>query len=270
MMNSIEKAKEIVLKSGNNFHCQVSTYLKEKGWEILISPYYTDNITDKPREVDLIAEKAFRHQYWDHSLSPIDINVQLFIECKYIPSEVVFWFHDMEKSKVVNLLYRNTRLKYFKKDSLLTSESRHHHHYLNSKNDERVAKLFATSSQKGGEGESFYKALNQILNAYVYRHWDKTIIPEEKLKSRPNSKKTIKYPVIICNSFDKIFKVNIGDNSDPEGIDKNFLLEVNYAYVDGNKKPKNEYFLIDIVNFEKIGEFLGDIERDSKIIASVV
>ena len=75
----IDKVKDIIASSGNNFHCKVFDYLKEKGWTVLISPYYNDNVSDKPREIDLIAEKAFA---WKNSLNRFigTVNVKLFIE----------------------------------------------------------------------------------------------------------------------------------------------------------------------------------------------
>jgi hypothetical protein len=56
---SMDKVKAIIAQSGNTFHCNVLKYLQDKGWNVLISPYYNDNVSSKPREIDLIAEKAF-------------------------------------------------------------------------------------------------------------------------------------------------------------------------------------------------------------------
>ena len=58
-MKELEKVKELIINSGNNFHCKVHNYLVGKNWAVLVSPYYNDNISEKPREIDLIAEKAF-------------------------------------------------------------------------------------------------------------------------------------------------------------------------------------------------------------------
>ena len=92
---AVDKVKELIEKSGNNFHCKVFNELIKKGWKVSVSPYYNDNITDKPREVDLIAERPFRFKdKINHEF--IHIFVRLFIECKYIPSETVFWFHNKD------------------------------------------------------------------------------------------------------------------------------------------------------------------------------
>ena len=56
-MADIAGIKTIVEESGNSFHCKVARYLKEKEWTILVSPYYMDSATDKPREIDIVAQK---------------------------------------------------------------------------------------------------------------------------------------------------------------------------------------------------------------------
>ena len=94
-MTIIEEAKHIIKNSGNNFHCKVVSYFKDKGWHTLISPYYTDNVTNKPREIDLVVEKEFL--YGDGYKDTLGtINVKLYIECKLIPKINVYWFSDKE------------------------------------------------------------------------------------------------------------------------------------------------------------------------------
>lgn len=103
MPSDIDEVKEIILKSGNSFHCKVLKHLKAKGWTILVSPYYNDNASGKPREIDLIAEKAFEIK--DHfSAFYGNVNVRLFIECKYIPQKTVFWFYDKDLEKSIKLV----------------------------------------------------------------------------------------------------------------------------------------------------------------------
>src|SRR3989304_4244472 len=86
MSQELDKVKVIIDQSGNTFHCKVLKYLQEKGWIVLISPYYNDNVSSKPREIDLIAEKEFNVE--DGLRTPFrTVKVKLFIECKYIPQK---------------------------------------------------------------------------------------------------------------------------------------------------------------------------------------
>ncbi len=250
-MNSIDKAKEIISNSGNNFHCKVLNYLKSKGWHVLISPYYTDNVTDKPREIDLIAEKAFDVHHWAGGRVKGSINIKLFIECKFVPNVNVLWFDNNDREKCQKLIKNTTKLQ----DGNIAQ-----HHYLQT---HEVAKLFASSKDKNVENEIIYKALNQSLNAMVYRRWERSIIPE---KQRRKILRTIEYPVIVCNSFDGFYKVNISSQGEPEKINDNFLLEVNYAYLEHDRTPRSRYFIIDFISFDKIDDFLDLINSDIKIV----
>ncbi|MDH5650354.1 MAG: hypothetical protein OEZ39_00630 [Gammaproteobacteria bacterium] len=255
----MDEIKKIIETSGNNFHCKVLNHLKSLGWHVLVSPYYTDNISDKPREIDLIAEKAFEYgdSYSGHKGT---VNAKLFIECKFIPQKNVFWFHDKDMQKASELVVKNTPLR----DNNIYKDK---HHYLSSSN--RVAKLFASESKRAAENEIIYKALNQSLNAMVYNRWDHTILPTKKGKPHRNIT-SIEYPVIVCNSFNDFYSVDIDSDREPEVINDNFLLEVNYAYIDTNKSHRNRYFLIDIVSFNKLTSFLKVIESDINAIKNIL
>lgn len=253
-MDNMEDIKSIIQNSGNSFHCKVLNYLKDKDWYTLVSPYYTDTITDKPREIDIVAEKAYPY---DNAFRKGTINVKLYIECKYIPQNVVFWFDNKDMEKANDWVLKNTphREKNTYKDM---------HHYLNK--DAKVAKLFAGSSGKNLENEGIYRAMNQCLNAVVYNRRRGSII----LSKSSNISKTIEYPVILCNSFDNFFSVGIKENNNPKKINENFQLEVNYAYLDLKKNHRNEYFLIDVIDYYKIDEFLSVLEKDVESIKKIL
>lgn len=245
--------KEIIKNSGNNFHIKVLNYLKEQGWTTLISPYYTDNITSKPREIDIIAEKAisFDNIYKDIKGT---ISLKLFIECKYISRNTVFWFGEKDYKKAKSWVIKNTPHNE-------TTAGAQNLHYLS---EEKVAKLFAGHSDRKTENEPIFSAINQSLNAMVYNKRKDSIISNHTPIS------TVEYPIIVCNSFNKFFGVDIDDSQEPEEIKDNFQLEVNYAYLDYQKKQKNEYFLIDVIDFTKINEFLNVLDQDFKSIKNVV
>jgi Holliday junction resolvase-like predicted endonuclease len=249
MSQVIDKVKAIIETSGTKFHCKVLKYLQEKGWAVLISPYYNDNVSSKPREIDLIAEKAFevKDNIWRKVIGTV--NVKLFVECKYISQKTVFWFHTKDTQKAEELVLRTTPAR---ADNIYTKK----HHYLNE--IDRVAKLFTDERKKSSDNELFYKALNQSLNAMVYYQNKESIIKLPKGR-KGRILKTVNYPVIICNSFDNLFRVEIDEDTEPSNITKNFQLEVNYAYINSNGSNKNEYFLIDVLNFDLFDSFLIDV-----------
>jgi len=85
-----------------------------------------------------------------------------------------------------------------------------------------------------------------------------------------NIRKTVNYPVIVCNSFENLYRVEIDTDPDPSNITENFLLEVNYAYMTSNGSNINEYFLIDILNFDLFNSFLEKIEVDAGLVSSIL
>ena len=76
----------------------------------------------------------------------------------------------------------------------------------------------------------------------------------------------VNYPVIVCNSFSNLYRVDIDTNNKPANVKDNFQLEVNYAYLDLSKTPVTEYFLIDIVGFDRIDSLLTALEEDVSAI----
>jgi len=258
-MSDMDEVNSIINESGNSFHCRVANYLQEKGWHTLVSPYYMDSATNKPREIDLIAEKAwlyddrFEGRYGT-------INIKLFIECKYIPQTNVFWFSDKDIVSTKEWVLSNTPLL---ENNIFTDQ----HHYIST--NSKVAKLFASKNKPNVENEVIYKALNQSLNAMVYLRGRGSIIPE--VPNRNNDiLATVEIPVILCNSFNKFHRVEMEDSSNPQVIKDNFQLEVNYAYMSQSQKHQNEFFLIDIVDFNEIDSFLALIDSDKDAIFKLI
>ncbi len=253
MPTDIDDVRTIVEKSGNSFHCKVLQHIKTQGWTVLVSPYYNDNSSGKPREIDLIAEKAFNLQD-RFSRFCGNVNVRLFIECKYIPQKTVFWFHDRDAEKSIALVEQTSPCR---RDNIYTKE----HHYLA---DDRVAKLFADEKSKGVENEVFYKALNQSLNGLIY-YRNKNSIIHIPANRQNYTKYVLCYPVIACNSFNSLYGVSIDTDDDPVRLNDNFQLEVNYAYTSQQGADANEFFLIDIVDFTRLDEFLETIKKDAEL-----
>lgn len=237
------EAKKIAERSGNNFHCKVLRHLMTRGWTTLISPYYVDGVTNRPREIDIIAEKSFEFSGNRFAGQKEFIaNIRLFIECKYVKTKsTIFWFDKRDIQKAERLVYRRM---YGKEGNMYTR----YHHYLES--NVHVAKLFNTdSSNDGGDGDPVFKALNQCINGMINARHGHLINKTPQF--------TFVFPVIVWNSFETFYRKNVEDDSDPEHQDGNFLLEVNYAYYDQRReRSNNEYFLIDMVDFNQFDDYL--------------
>ena len=241
------KIEEIVEKSGNNFHSRVVNLLRSDGRTVLVSPFYSDNLTDKPREIDIIAEKKFNVKDYGHWFGTV--NVRLFIECKYINDDIVFWFDAKDRERAKERIMTDMKMKPNE------ANIQRFHYFSNTP----VAKMFA--SKRGGEYDVISKAINQNLNAMVYyRHKSNLFPPKPSLREKILC--LVPYPLIVCNSFDDLHQIDMVDESNSaKTISDPFQVEVNYAYMDKDKNSQNEYFLIDVVSIDKLSNFLSVLEK---------
>jgi hypothetical protein len=243
--------QELIDSSGNTFHAKVAQWFVNQGWTIQVSPYYLDQTQQKAREIDLIAEKfwPFMDDFGKHQGY---ILVRLCIECKFVPSHAVFWFDNKNLREALGLVHRYPG---FKPNNSYT----HKHHYI--ARSERVAKLFSSSQTKQQETDLFYKALNQILNAFVaFRHRPR--ISEADGAKSIGHIVTLDYPVVVCSSFKNVYAVDFLGKLPTTLQSNNFQLEVQYAHGESLVSQRNEYFLVDFVSFDGLLSFSQMIQDD--------
>lgn len=244
---NIEVIEKLISESGNNFHAKVAQWFNTNGWNVTISPYYMDQTQFKTREIDLVVEKEFPIQ--SHYSSDVRVLIRLFVECKFVATETVFWFEKKNKSAAEKLV---CRFQPFKENNKYTDQ----HHYLST--NENVAKIFASNNNKSHENDPFFKALNQILNA--------TIAMRNKKPLNKYTNVILEYPIVVCSDFSKLYSVNFYDESKPSIIKENFQMEVQYAYLH-DEKQFDEYFIVDFLEFHKISSYEDVLWNDAKAAA---
>jgi hypothetical protein len=255
IMTTPNTVTQLIEGSGNNFHAKVARWFRDNGWHTIVSPYYMDQTQSKARELDLVAEKLW--PIYDASRSVGDVVLRLFVECKFVATEAVFWFAPKNTDAAKGLI---CSLGPFRADNGLTSS----HHYLAK--SPNVAKLFASSNAKAPENEPFYKALNQALNATVAMRSQSPSHPS--LDGRRQGKViTLDYPVVVCSSFSDLYAVDFFAQSEPTSIHDNFQLEVQYAFLDRDGKQRNDYFLLDFVEFGQLANYVSDISKGAEAAA---
>ncbi len=254
-----KEIEALASESGNNFHCKVLNAMKSREWEVLVSPYYMDAATDKPREIDLIAEKYWKYEdRFERKFGAIVF--RLFMECKFTAQPTVFWFSDKDITAATEWLTSRTPLR---KDNMFTAQ----HHYLAGSS--KVAKLFATKNKPSTENEAMYKALNQSLNALVYSSGREPI--DLNLRNgRIPVLAEVEMPVIVCSSFAEFYGVYMDAPGSPVPITDNFQLEVNYAYIDPKGARRSDYFLIDVVAFDLLDKYFETLTNDKSAISRIL
>jgi hypothetical protein len=214
-----------------------------------------DQSQSKAREIDLIAERVVPiKDIFDRREG--DVVIRVYIECKFITSHSVFWFTDKDKKAAEQLVCRNGN---FRSDNIYTKE----HHYIST--CETVAKVFSTEA-KSQEQEPFYKALNQVLNAFVSMECRPTIIPNLREHSR-GIRVYLNYPVVVCSDFSRLFRTDFFQSTEPSAIRENFQIEVQYAYTDTSSISRDDHFLIDFVEYEQIDQFFQKLIHNGEISA---
>lgn len=238
----------LIENSGHDFHDKVISLFSEHDWQTLPSQYYVDIITKKRREIDIIASKEFTaSDIFQESSKKLKIN--LYIDVKHIPNHNVFWFEekDIEKAEKLamdNFILRRERNICLKNTSVIPNII---HHYIQ---DNKASRKWSFEKKKGYKDDIFFSAQEQVLHSLLHY-------------SKNSSYNEIHYPVIIINSFDKIF---IRDNGEAIPAKNNFQIQIDYSH-GADKIKKSDYFLIDIIAFEFLSNFIEQIEsNDIKIL----
>mgnify|MGYP001120895606 CR=1 FL=1 len=262
------------------FHYKIFSYFEKRGWKALFSPYYIDNYTQKPREIDIIAEKFYKIlpppfikvNYNDLDLTDQQkylgtFNVRLYIECKskalndyklLFEKPICRNFSVLQRG--INMFFSEMELSY---DNL--------HYFKNN-----VVKLFKRSkkNKRSKNNDYLYDAINQVLHSMIYfENKFKKDGPNVSLISSEERNHLeilyiVSFPVIIVENINATairnksnFNNEVNNNFVTEGIKNNFVIEVNYCYHDEiNKDFRNKIFYIDVVSYENIEEFLKNIE----------
>ncbi len=255
-----QNEKKIVENSGILTHLKTVACLRKNGWTVNISPYYYDNVSDLIKEIDIIAEKQFNSA--DRHDSSVQVNVQLFIECKYVNHEIVFWFDSINKEKAVKRLEEKTDLRILYGSRMSADIGQEKFHYLQS---ETVAKLFSTSSNKE---DLVYKAISQCLRSLVYHEQfvNVPIANEFREDSRADTL-IVRYPMVVCDNAENLkeVEVNMGTSEfSTKTAADSFILETNYIYFNKAKSATlDDYFLIDFVSLPGLDGFLKTIEVEA-------
>lgn len=227
---------------GNDFQYRVKKVLTDAEWNVRMSPYYNDSFSEKPREIDIIAEKIFLPA--PNSVYNSTVVVRLFIECKYIVEQTTFWLEErsIEKAKEVVDSSRT-----FHQVAENYGVQTNHHYLLN----DLIAKLYRTEG-KNPDGDPIYKAITQCLNATIYYRNHPTDLKNKYNRGRQRIGE-LNYSVIICNSFEKFLKKDTTTDSTVTPVTEPFQLEVDYAYTKKDSQEE-ELFYIDVL---RVDDFKG-------------
>ncbi len=250
---SLKKVETLVEESGMITHFKTTSKFRKNGWEVLVSPFYHDSISDTVREADLVVEKQFNSDT-NPFHSSVQVNVQLFVECKYIKHEIVFWFDAVDKDRAVQSIERETGLEIAIRRSADIEPGKFHYLKGNS-----AVKLFSANANKE---DVIYKALNQCLHSQInFRKKGKNPIKKQFSDHQDARGYVVQYPVIVCEGFDKLQKVEFEEDGTfiTKSLKDHFMIETNY---------RDDYFLVDVVDINYLETFLSSLGQEIQDIVS--
>src|SRR3989338_3014157 len=266
MTETEQKIQTFVKKHGHSLHSQVVQFLRANDWEVLVSPFYRDNGTDKARETDIIAEKYIRALDTCGYFLGAYFRLRLVIECKYMKEQTIILFDQKNVVATERRIINDISLF---KPSRENESIREHHFYTTNE----VGKLFATATEgqeKQSENEVMFSAVDKVLNCLAYYRHVPALAEEERPKKLAYNS-TVSYPLIVLNDFKNLYRTDMRTTEatiESLADKKCFQLEVNYAsngIYSGTKVPHVKYFLVDVLKFDGLGDYLKILEKDVRI-----
>jgi|GEM_PF-3781072 len=255
-----DKLKEAIKTSGNNLHIRTAKLLKDYGWTVNLSPYYNDEITNKPREIDIIASKNFPINYGDNQKDTFKI--VLFVECKFFKEEFAFRMFDNDKVKAFDACVTNDNVNRTEEFKTMLGNC---HRYFRPGLVGKLYDLIKEDKRENGNTDKIFNAMTQAVKSLIF-------FKENGFSDFGG--KIFYYPVVCysfedekgCPSHEKgIYSVKEGLDLDNSQFGHYFLFDLNYSYqgyvlnfADSVKTKTilTQDFYVDFVQFCKFSEFL--------------
>lgn len=251
------RIKDNIKTSGNNLHLDVANKLRELDWEVTISPYYLDDTSEKAREIDIVATKPMVYSKgMNTNLQQEEFYAKLFIECKYIDSDVIFW---KDQISDVNIKHATQYAINISQIGGKLDQINEKFHYSKFQKDKCISKLFTNipKPQKSTE-DVIYQSFNQSLKSLIH------------FRSVNLSSKTIYYPVVIYKLREGSLLLTYDKSIDETKEVKNQSLEVFYTFKANDGNAVSKFFIVDFVDFSKLENYINTINVDMIEVRSVL
>jgi hypothetical protein len=203
-------------------------------------------ITRKQRESDIISKKSYTVTTAFRNGPVENLLIRLFVQCKFVEPQVELYFVSKNLSAANELAKDNNVLRGSEDFSLRNTSvvPPQIHHYVE---ENEVAKSWKCRP------DIIHDACQQALHSFLYFN--------HHLYEDPY---TVDFPVIVVNSFDRFFRRDWKTKT-LMPITENFQIAVDYAYPEfpslNEKSIVKRYFLIDVVSFDRIDDFLEKLEE---------
>ncbi|MDO8556908.1 MAG: hypothetical protein Q7R98_00395 [Candidatus Jorgensenbacteria bacterium] len=211
---------------------EVVLLLKSLGWNVELSTYYHDDISDKPREIDIVASRDC--PVGVPGRGQTNFKIFLFIECKYFKEGVAFRMYDNQEKESRSAIITNG----FSANILRDSGFAEKHHYVCAST---VGKLYDSK-----ENDEVFKSLTGAVKSLAF------------FKESRNEK-GIFYPIVVYDGVPGLYEITNNDFSklDSAPLTENIVFHLNYSYRSAvTSRLSNQSFCVDFVRKSELGKFL--------------
>lgn len=231
-----------ILESGHNLHLRVASDLEGEGWDVELASYYVDDLSDKPREIDIVAEIPFYGGSILNGSQEEILRTRLFIECKHFKTPIALRTLPIDISETHEAIVTHNLSK---KPSDIWGDW---HHYAKPP---RVAKLWTTMEERN---DPFFDGLASTAKSLLYY-----------LGTRAS--RGIFYPVLVYDGIDGMYEIQGSDLSNLESapLVKRALVSFNYAYNEVfTNKPRRRRLLIDVVHHDELPMLIKEVIKEGE------
>lgn len=242
--------KEVWETSWVALEVRVAKLLREMWWNVEVNQFYLDPYTEKPREIDIIADRSYiistrpSHFGW---ITEEKVQMRIFIECKYIKDIILLFSKDRDEAKTMKAFM--SIVPYAKLNEGATNRT-----LPTWPDNHRYFKQNKVVHQSDDNSERWF----WINWAQQLFHWISSKTRASQIQYK------VDYWVILVKDFSNIWVSYLGN--EPEGLKEPtfFIMD----YVDNTGKPT--YSIADIISEEWLRAFVLDREAEFELLKSSI
>ena len=229
-------------KNWANLENKFVKILKSFWWTIKENIPYLDPVTDKQRELDILAIKTYlvwENNHWINK--PELLEMRLFIDCKNLPNGLGLYVHNVDKENLYEAflnkpIYSRLYDNYFQMNQDLPSIVKEHRFFTKKK--------IVYKSSNNDDRSIWIQWTNQILHAMHSTFYSSSAYWN------------IDYPIIAVNKLTDI-AIESEEDGSREFASDNMLYWINYIV-----KPNKKHYIVDIVGLDKLEQFLEWLDKE--------
>ena len=265
-----KKVRDELVLTGYPTEIVAASELAKRGWSVIHSPSYRDDIEGISREMDLWAYRAAKTRV-NHQ--DARVGVYLFAECKKSEKPWVFFCTAEEHAEGrLGSVIKATRIdklhafsnRYSEKALISDDNLRRFHHYFSKHHLARSFYEPFKGKEKGGGAPAIYSAMMTVVKATLFYHRD----------AGASNWLGIYYPIVVFDG--QLFEAHVISREEIDLRDAGHI-QLAFSYFEpttarSQRDMWESYhgFIIDVVTAEHLPEFLQVLEEEQVTLCELL